>query len=119
MRAKPISILIASLFLAVGAMAQQERVQANVEQPRIQLKDIELFPNPAVDFIIVDLKNPELVNAQIELRSMIGNKLRIELEKIGYNRYRIPMKDFASGYYFVVIQDEFLRFKKAYKILKK
>jgi len=50
---------------------------------------------------------------------MIGNRLTIDIEKVGINQYRIPLKNFATGYYFVVVKDEFSRFNKAYKILKK
>ncbi len=80
---------------------------------------IELFPNPAVDYVIVQITNNELRNPEIELRSMIGNQLRVDVEKISNDKYRVPLKDFASGYYFLIVKDEYSRFKKAVKFLKR
>ncbi len=119
MPTKSIAILSICLLLGVASTAQNDDRNTRPYQPEINFNQIELFPNPAVEFVIVDIKDSNLKNVKIELRSMIGNKLRIEVERIGPNRYRIPMKDFATGYYFVVVKDEILRFNKAYKILKK
>ena len=55
---------------------------------------------------------------EFELNSMIGNKLIIDPEELGYGKYRISLKDFATGYYFLIVKDEDSRFKKAYKFLK-
>lgn len=79
---------------------------------------IELYPNPAVDFIVVEIKNSNLMNAEFELHSLIGNEIKIEAEDLGNDRYRIPVKNFATGYYFIVVKDEAARFKKAYRFLK-
>lgn len=79
---------------------------------------IELFPNPAVDYLIVQISNSTLQNTEFELHSIIGNEMKIIPEDLGGGRYRIPVKEFATGYYFLVVKDETLRFKKAYKFLK-
>jgi len=80
---------------------------------------IEIYPNPAVDYVVVHIDNSTLTNTEIEVHSIIGNTLSIEVEDLGDGRFRIPVKDFASGYYFVVVKDEVSRFKKAYRFLKK
>ncbi len=122
MQTKKITILTILLAVSTALLAQNREAQIRPGDrlnSTVELNQIELFPNPATDAIIVNIKDTNLSNVKIELRSMIGNKLTIDIEKIGTNRYRIPLKDFATGYYFVVIKDEFLRFNKAYKILKK
>lgn len=79
---------------------------------------IEIYPNPAVDFIVVEVNNSTLANTEFELHSIIGNEVTISPEELGNGKFRIPVKDFATGYYFLVIKDEVTRFKKAYKFLK-
>lgn len=107
------------MLLVTGVFAQTSGQDTRSLQPRIEITEIEIYPNPATEWIIVNFKDSQFSNASIELRSMIGNKLPIEIEKMSPTRYRISMKDFASGYYFIVIKDDFLRLNKAYKILKK
>ncbi|XOV91980.1 MAG: T9SS type A sorting domain-containing protein [Bacteroidota bacterium] len=79
---------------------------------------IEVYPNPAVEYIIIELSNSSLENVEFELHSIIGNNIEISYENLAFNKYRIPVKDLASGYYFLVVKDEISRFKKAYKFLK-
>ncbi|WP_420577296.1 T9SS type A sorting domain-containing protein [Ekhidna sp.] len=82
-----------------------------------QESKISIYPNPAVEHIFVQLDS-EFSNAEFELNSMIGNKLQIKPEEVGLGKYKIPVKDLATGYYFLIIKDEDRRFKKAYKFLK-
>lgn len=81
-----------------------------------QKTEISIYPNPAVEFIMVQINGdskPEFV-----LNSMIGNRLQIKPEEMGGGKYKIPVKDLATGYYFLVVKDEEKRFKKAFKFLK-
>jgi len=78
---------------------------------------ISVYPNPAQDFIMVQLDD-DLRNVKFELNSMIGNKLLIQPEEVGYGKYKIPVKDLSTGYYFLIIKNEEKRFKKASKFLK-
>jgi hypothetical protein len=101
------------------ATAQSEGV--NIDKTATnnqQLSKIELYPNPAVDYIMIEIFESGISNIQFELRSMIGNRIEVEFEEIELNKYRIQLEDFASGYYFLVIRDDFNRYKKAYKFLK-
>lgn len=82
-----------------------------------QEAQISVYPNPAVEYIVVEVDN-SLTSATFELNSMIGNKMVIKPEELGYGKYRIPLKDFATGYYFLIVQDESARFKQAFKFLK-
>lgn len=79
---------------------------------------IEVYPNPAVEYIIVEVTNSTLEKVEFEMHSIIGNSIEIHSETLGNGKYRIPVKDLSSGYYFLVVKDELLRFKKAYKFLK-
>ncbi len=105
------------LLLSTGVAYSQSGNGSSIFQN--DQNKIELYPNPAVDYLIVEISNSSISNAEFELHSIIGNKIIIQPEKIGVSRYRIPLKNLVSGYYFLVVKDDFSRFKKAYKFLKK
>ncbi|MDH5608607.1 MAG: T9SS type A sorting domain-containing protein [Cyclobacteriaceae bacterium] len=125
MRTKGLIIWIIGLFLLGTVYGQQPGINRSVSGSEAALYTsaldgvrIDLYPNPATDFIVIELKGTSINNPQIELRSIIGNNLKIELEHTGTNTYRISLKEFATGYYFLVVRDDLSRFKKAYKFLK-
>lgn len=115
-------ILTFGLFVA---RAQDTTSDTSVESPKfensaLEIKNqIDIYPNPSVNFLVIEIKNSELERVEFEMRSIIGNKVNIFPEEIGLNKYRINVKDFSTGYYFLVIKDEFTRFKEAHKFLKK
>jgi len=80
---------------------------------------IQIFPNPAVEYITVEIKNSTLADTQFEMRSIIGTEVKVTPEEIGEGQFRFQIKDFSRGYYFLVVKDEVSRFKKAYRFLKK
>lgn len=117
-------ILTFAILLSLSAYSQAEEgsiVSAErniVVEPFVVKNKIELYPNPAVEFVIVNIQQSTLKNAEFELHSIIGNEITISAEDMGNGRFKIPLKDFSSGYYFVVVKDEVSRFKQAYKFLK-
>ncbi len=126
---KPASYILSLLILlsitwsASGQDQSSSNLQAEnpiLQQASIDIKNqIEVYPNPAVEFLIVEIQNSDLVDTEFEMHSLIGNQVTIDPEEIGYNLYRIPVKNFAAGYYFLVVKDEISRYKKAFKFLKK
>ncbi|MEQ9298541.1 MAG: T9SS type A sorting domain-containing protein [Cyclobacteriaceae bacterium] len=116
-------ILLSLSWSATGQDQGSNNLQAEnpiIQQASIDIKNqIEVYPNPAVEFLIVEIQNSELVDTQFEMHSLIGNQVTIDPEEIGYNLYRIPVKSFSTGYYFLVVKDEISRYKKAFKFLKK
>jgi hypothetical protein len=81
--------------------------------------DVKLFPNPAVEFLIVEINSEELSNISFELNNIIGNTFQIRSEALGHNRYKIYVKDLNPGYYFLTIKDANSSYKRAYRFLKK
>lgn len=99
-----------------GAMASAESSFSNL---RIDPNNkIEIYPNPAVEYLIIEISNNTLESTEFELHSIIGNEIKITPEELSNGKYRIPVKDLATGYYFLVVKDKVSRFKKAYKFLK-
>ncbi len=110
--------LMMGSFLAVGQ--QKDSNNINIENtPLIPVNQIEVFPNPSVDFLMVSIANSTLLETKIEIHSVIGNSLDLDIEQVGRSQYRIDVKEFATGYYFLVIKDDQTQFKKAFKFLKK
>ena len=106
-------ILSFTLLAGFGAFSQDGGNGFGDEQEN----QISVYPNPAVEFIMVQLDS-DLRNAKFELNSMIGNKLQIQTEEVGPGKYKIPVKELATGYYFLIVKNEEKRFKKAFKFLK-
>ncbi|MFT7033386.1 MAG: hypothetical protein ACJA2S_001893 [Cyclobacteriaceae bacterium] len=125
MTIKKTILLIVLAFGLFAVRAQDSSSSTSVESPEflnsvVEIKNqIDIYPNPSVNFLVIEIKNSELERVEFEMRSIIGNKVNIVPEEIGINKYRINVKDFSTGYYFLVVKDEFTRFKEAHKFLKK
>ncbi|MEQ9467759.1 MAG: T9SS type A sorting domain-containing protein [Ekhidna sp.] len=105
-------LIILTFALALSGISLAQGVSGAGQEAQISI-----YPNPAVEFIVVQVDG-DFANAEFELNSMIGNKLQIKPEEIGVGKYKIQVKDLATGYYFLIVKDEEKRFKKAYKFLK-
>jgi hypothetical protein len=113
-----ITILTFACLLTLGTHAQMADNPVDFQVVVQTQPKIDIYPNPAVDYLQVQVDFPSAVKIQFELHSIIGNQMIIQVEDLGGGRYRIPVKEFASGYYFLIIKDEGTRFKKAFKFLK-
>ena len=80
--------------------------------------EIELYPNPAIDFLTITLKNSQLKDVQFEMYNIIGNKLNLEMDILSSDTYKINVKEFHSGYYLLIIKDPISRYNKAFKFRK-
>ena len=80
---------------------------------------IEIYPNPAVEYINIEIKDSNLTNTKIVLHNIIGNQIEVLPEKISDNKYRIEVKDLSPGYYLLSIKDPVIDFKKTYKFMKR
>ncbi|MCP4458515.1 MAG: T9SS type A sorting domain-containing protein [Cytophagales bacterium] len=114
-------ILTFALALAGTVNAQESEVvssQSAFSSEVLQENVIDIYPNPAVRFLIINVKNSTLENTEFEMHSIIGNRMTITVQDLGQGRYSVPVEHFATGYYFLVVKDEETRFKRAYKFLK-
>ena len=90
--------------------------EGKVLEPR---SDVKIFPNPATDYLTVELKNEYMTSVTFELNNIIGNIFTLRSEKIEGNRYRFYIKDLSPGYYFLTIKDNDTGYKRAYRFVKK
>jgi hypothetical protein len=80
--------------------------------------DVELYPNPSVDFLNITLKNSNLKNVEFEMYNVIGNKIDFEVDAVNGVSYKINVKEFNPGYYLLIIKDPMSRYNKAFKFRK-
>ncbi len=80
---------------------------------------IEVYPNPSIDYLIVNIKDSNLKHTDFEMHSVIGNTVDVLVERVGKDQFKIDVKEYASGYYFLVVKDDQTQFKRAFKFLKK
>ena len=120
---KHTKLIILTLLFAVAGLtqvsAQDISLENRLSSSSLSLKNkVEVYPNPAVEFLIVEIENSDLQSVEFEMYSLIGNKVTIQPEEIAQDKYKISVKGFTSGYYFLRIKDEKNRFEKALKFLK-
>ena len=96
---------------------KSELPQIKKESLQIAL-DVEIYPNPAEEFLNITLKNSSLKNVEFEMYNVIGNKLEYEIETVNGSSYKINVKDFNPGYYLLIIKDPITRYNKAFKFRK-
>ncbi|MEQ9414693.1 MAG: T9SS type A sorting domain-containing protein, partial [Cyclobacteriaceae bacterium] len=78
-------------------------------------KLVQMYPNPASDYLTVKLPTPNASSVQLAMHSVIGNVLNIEKEQIDAYEVRLRVKDLPSGYYFLSIKEENSGLKASYK----
>lgn len=118
-------ILLLLLFISQLALAQNSSTENNkselpiLKKESLQLSmDVELYPNPSVDFLNIKLKNSNLKNVEFEMYNVIGNKIDFEIDAINGVSYKINVKEFNPGYYLLIIKDPMSRYNKAFKFRK-
>lgn len=119
------TILVIALSLT-ASLAQNSPVasESNPELPEFSKKTlriddrVELYPNPTSDFLNVTIQETELEKVEFELYNIIGNSLRLNIEEVSHQKYKINVKDFNSGYYLLVIKDPITRFNQVFKFQK-
>lgn len=102
------------------AMAQSQPENQPPASQEINLtKSVHLFPNPATEFVDVQLDHFPADNVQLTVHNIIGNELQVETEVLDENLIRVKVKDLASGYYLLAVKDEESKFRGTYKFLKR
>ena len=98
-----------------GAQMEGQMLSNNFENANI----IGIYPNPATDYIIVEIKESQLHDTRFVLTSMIGNEIEITPETLGKDKFRLGLVGYPAGFYFLVIEDDPSKFNKAFRFLIK
>lgn len=80
---------------------------------------VELYPNPTTEFLYVKLGGKELENVEFEVYSIIGKAMKLEIEQVSQNKFKVPVRTLSQGYYFLIVHDKNVQYRKTYKFQKK
>jgi hypothetical protein len=115
-------IYILTVYSVGLLLAQPDRKNSAVTDSKIsatKVVAVELYPNPAKDFLNIQINEPDVYNVKFELYNIIGNPVTVKSEKINQGEFKIETSDLTPGYYLLVIQDEKVHFKHTYKFMKR
>lgn len=108
------------MILAINSFAQSGEDSgaflSELPEPRATVK---LFPNPAPEYLYVQLGGLEANKVKLALHNIIGNETAAEVEQVDEHQLRVRVKDMAPGYYFLTVKDDSSKFRGTYKFLKR
>ncbi|HET9487577.1 MAG TPA: T9SS type A sorting domain-containing protein [Chryseosolibacter sp.] len=110
-------VLALAAFQLTVAQSQPETPSPTPETNLI--KSVQLFPNPATEFVDVKLEQFPAQNVKLTVHNIIGNELQVETEILDEHLIRVKVKDLVSGYYLLAVKDEESNFRGTYKFLKR
>lgn len=129
MKIREIFLILMCICLPASGLMAQSAPEAKLNKSREfsffedkmlePRSDVKLFPNPAVDYLTVEIKDQGMTDVEFELNNIIGNTFSLRSEKISGNRYRFYVKDLQPGYYFLTVKDASSGYKRAYRFVKK
>lgn len=108
-------ILVAGSFFGHA----QASFDGGVPERQDVAKSIQIFPNPAVDFVHVRLESVNFNDVKVSLHNIIGNEMSIESEMVDEHEIRIRVKDLDTGYYLLALKDDHAKLRGTYKFLKR
>jgi Secretion system C-terminal sorting domain len=82
------------------------------------LRSAHVYPNPAVDYIHLKFEQPIAREVTLEMHSIIGNNLDVEMEVMDDYEVRVRVKDLPSGYYLMDVKKPGMT-HHAFKFLKR
>jgi hypothetical protein len=112
-------ILISICILAISSISKAQSAFDEVAPQQNNPAKIHLYPNPATEFIHVRLEGVKVVNLKLKVHNIIGNEMPAEVEFLGENELRVRVKEFATGYYLLAMQEEESNFAGTYKFVKR
>ena len=78
-------------------MAQSEGMARATMNGNGDKAKVEIFPNPTTEYLNIDLTDLKLVNPKIEIRSIVGTRMTIKLQKNGIKKYEVDVQSFPRG----------------------
>lgn len=117
MRTLYLTIMFASL---IGLVQGQSQADFGMSERLDVGKTVQIYPNPVQndDFLHVRVDNISLEGVKVSLHNIIGNEMRVEKDLLDEHTLRIKVKDLATGYYLIGLNDDKQKLKGIYKFLK-
>jgi len=79
---------------------------------------VEIYPNPAVDFVRVKLDIADHSKVIISVHNILGNKVNVEVDNSEEHVW-VNIKELPSGYYLLAVKTDNPMFRGTYKFLKR
>jgi hypothetical protein len=112
-------IIIFATFLGIGAVQGQSSNDFGQPERLDISKSVQIYPNPVEDdFLNVRVQHISLEGVKVSLHNIIGNEMKVEKELVDEHTLRIRVKDLATGYYLIGLNDDKQKLKGIYKFLK-
>ncbi|NVK85457.1 MAG: T9SS type A sorting domain-containing protein [Cytophagia bacterium] len=111
--------LLVFMFSAFAVSAQSKALASSTSNNNDDKVKVEIFPNPTSDFLNIDLSKLDLQKPQLEIRSIIGLKMSINVEDNGPKKYKVDVQSFPRGYYLVLVRDDRSKFQQTVRFSKK
>lgn len=129
MKISGLFLLLILFSMTISWSRAQSVVGQNLDKPRefsffedkvlAPRSDAKIFPNPATDYLTIELKDQNMTSVEFEMNNIIGNVISLRSEKLEGNRYKFYVKDLPAGYYFLTVKDNDTGYKRAYRFVKK
>ncbi|MFC2096989.1 T9SS type A sorting domain-containing protein [Bacteroidota bacterium] len=103
-------------ILTQGFQQSGFEIKSAIDNKFISDLDVNLYPNPARDFINVSINTDEQLRLRIEVID-VSNRLLINRNEYS-NKFRLSLKGFSPGMYFLRITNDKGQFLGSYKISK-
>jgi hypothetical protein len=101
------AIVICAMMASFIEGKSQSQAREDIGTP-ISSKTVRIFPNPTneqSEYISVRVEHLKSDKVSLFVHNIIGNSMPVETEIVDDHELRIRIKDLASGYYFVTVQD--------------
>ncbi len=103
--------LIAYCLILSGLFLFQQIGQAKVSTSGVtpspiigeKFELLDVYPNPAIDYIFVKFTDKVASKATIEVRSFIGNKMKAKTAIESSNLVKVDIADMPAGHYYLLI----------------
>lgn len=114
-------LFLAFACVAITAMVAmgQAKEEAFFQRSPDPIKSVEIFPNPATEFVNVKFTAPIANKVRLTVHNVIGNTMELETEVIDEHEIKLRVKDLATGYYLISLKDERMNISSTYKFLKR
>lgn len=92
---------------AIYPLACNKKIYTEVNNNSAELQDIKIFPNPAKDYINVQLNGQQNKNIKLKVYDLLGNCLKSFAYNSNYSRQcTIDIKGFPQGLYYLSVETE-------------
>ena len=119
MRFAKFIFVITLSFTAGLAFGQNQSDESPVTAERDLSQSVHIFPNPAVEYVHVEIAEIPASRIVLAVHNILGNKIELETEIVSEHELRVKVKELTSGYYLLAIKDDEAKFRGTYKFLKR